>query len=217
MRLYDKHRPADLDSVVGQPKAVAVVRGILARGGFGGRAVWVSGASGTGKTTIARIIARTIADGYHITEYDSGADFGAAELAQVRESMQYHGFGKGGRAFIINEAHTLRAPIIASLLGLLEALPEHCVFIFTTTKAGEDKLFEDQLDSGPLMSRCLKLALTNQGLAEAFAERALMIARSEGLDGQPLEAYIKLMRKCKNNLRAALCEIESGCMAAAAE
>lgn len=72
----------------------------------------------------------------------------------------------------------------------------------------------EDIDAGPLMSRCIPIPLTNQGLAEAFAGRALEIARAEGLDGQPIEAYIKLARKHKNNMRAILQEIDRGIMAA---
>lgn len=51
-------------------------------------------------------------------------------------------------------------------------------------------------------------------MADALAPRLLEIARAESLDGQPVEAYKRLMQRCKNNIRAALCEIESGAMLA---
>ena len=55
MRLYEKYRPKTIDDVVGQPKACEQVRRMIAQG-VGGRAVWISGPSGAGKTTLARII-----------------------------------------------------------------------------------------------------------------------------------------------------------------
>ena len=68
MQLHEKYRPANFADVIGQPKAVASLQGLAARSGFGGRAIWLSGASGTGKTTLARIIAATVADGWAVTE-----------------------------------------------------------------------------------------------------------------------------------------------------
>jgi hypothetical protein len=179
MQLHEKYRPNRLEEVVGQDKACAVVRGLMARG-LGGRAVWISGASGVGKTTFSRIM----------------------------------GAGKGGRAFIINEAHGLRSTIVRRLLGILERLPAHVLIVFTTTKDGQDALFEDDIDAGPLLSRCVRVNLTNQGLAEAFATRLHDAASAEGLNGRPIADYIKLMRRpdVTNNCRAAFQLIEAGVM-----
>ena len=93
---------------------------------------------------------------------------------------------------------------------MLERLPQHVVWIFTTTKAGQDQLFDDCDDTAPLMSRCAVFALTNQGLSTAFAERAKAIAEAEGINGRPIETYKRLAQRCKNNLRAMLQAIDSG-------
>lgn len=211
MRLTEKYRPRTLDDVVGQPKAVATVRGILARGGFGGRCVWLSGPSGAGKTTLARIIAAEVADPTCTVELVA-RDLGAERLAELAESFTYYGFGKGGRALIVNEAHGLRSDQIERLLTLTEDLPGHVVVIFTTTREGQEALFQDHDDASPLLSRCIRVPLTNQGLSKAFAERVSEIAKAEGLDGQPIDAYVKLAQRCKNNCRAMLQEVEAGAM-----
>ncbi len=125
--------------------------------------------------------------------------------------MMYRGFGSG-KAYIVNEAHGLRKQSIRRLLGLLERIPDYCVFIFTTTRAGQEKLFDDQIDANPLLSRCIEIQLTNQGLAKTFAEHCRQIATTENLNGKPVESYVKLAQKCKNNCRQMLQEIEAGCM-----
>jgi len=71
--------------------------------------------------------------------------------------------GRGGRGFIINEAHGLRAAIVRRLLCLLEPIPSHVVWIFTTTAEGQEKLFEDLDDGQPLLSRCTRPELSRRG------------------------------------------------------
>ena len=211
MQLYEKHRPKTLDDVIGQSKAVKVISRLI-QSGAGGRAFWISGASGTGKTTLARIIGDSIADTWFVQEFDSADSLSVSVIDTIEKDMHYFATGKGGRAYIVNEAHGLRKPVIRRLLGLLERIPEHCCFIFTTTKEGESGLFDDQIDASPLLSRCIKLELTNQGLAKVFAEHCRRIATAESLNGKPIESYVKLAAKCHNNMRMMFQEIESGVM-----
>jgi len=211
--LFEKYRPKKFDDVLGQDKAVKKVKLLLSRG-WGGRSWWIAGASGTGKTTIARIIAQQGADDFYITEYDSADAMTVSEVDRLEANMCYLAPGKGGRAYIINEAHGLRKPIIRRLLGLLERIPPHVCIVFTTTKTGQSSLFEDQIDAHPLLSRCAKIELTNQGLAKAFAEHCRKIATRENLNGKSLQSYIKLAQNCKNNCREMLMAVESGDMLA---
>lgn len=207
MRLDEKYRPTTLSDVIGQDKAVKVI----GRLSWGSRAYWLAGGSGTGKTTLAKIIAKQGADKLYTTEL-VGRLLTTSKLVEIKNQWLYIPMAeKGGYALIVNESHGLAKPVIELFLDILENLPANVVVIFTTTIEGND-LFEDKADSSPFASRCISLRLASRGLCEPFAERARNIATSEGLNGRPIADYIKLMKQCRNNLRMALSKIEAGAM-----
>jgi replication-associated recombination protein RarA len=210
MRLDEKYRPTNLADVIGQEKVIRKIELLQSRG-WGGRAYWLAGGSGTGKTTLARIVARSGADPLYVREVVA-RQLSPNGLRDIVDSWRYIPMAeKPGHALIVNEAHGLSRPIIELFLDILENLPRNVVVLFTTTIEGND-LFEENLDSSPFASRCIDLRLASRGLCDLFAERAKCIAQAEGLDGKPIESYLNLLKQCRNNLRMALQQIEAGAM-----
>ncbi len=213
MMLHEKYRPREWADLVGQDKAVAVARRIIERPGFDRGAFFIdcagSNNSGTGKSSLAWVIASTLADPFFITELP-GAKMDKAAVAEIERSAHLCSWSaeKPFRVWIVNEAHAVTQGAVDLLLTFLEALPRHCVVIFTTTRQPDEELFGT--DNGPLYSRCHRIRLTNQGIAEPFARRIKAIAEAEGLDGQPMAKYVALIRQCKNNMRRAIQLIEAG-------
>ena len=209
MQLHEQYRPRCWSDVIGQAKALKKLDLLRKRGGFGGRSFWISGQSGTGKTTIGRLIAAEVAKDWAVEEID-GSKCTAAKVDEIEKCLRSRPIGGGCWVWIINEAHLLTPRVIGRLLVTIEALPDFAVVVFTTTCEAQQELFDARLDSSAFLSRCTVLPLARRDLARAFAQRAKEIAQQEGLDGAPLGKYVKLMQSCRNNLRAALQRIEAG-------
>lgn len=224
MLLCERYRPRSWPEVIGQDAIRAKIDALRPRG-LGGRAYWIAGPSGCGKTTIARIIAGELASEWATDEVDA-QDVTMESVREFERSLGQRAIaddsGRTGRAWIINEAHGLRAAIVSRLLTLIERLPSHVLVVFTTTNAGEAKLFDDMDDAGPLLSRCVRLPLAQRGLAEAFADRLVAVARADGmLNGKGDDYYraraVRLLKDNRNNCRAAWQAIDSGYLTASDE
>ena len=214
MQLADEYRPNGWDEVAGQDNAVASIQRVLARG-VGGRAFWLTGLSGSGKTTMALLIAGEVSSDLAREECEAGA-LTPAKLRDLERTYACKPLpmdGKVGWAIICNEAHRLRRDTVAALLDVLERLPSYVTWCFTTTKQGKASLFEDDKsgDCAPLVSRCTEIVLEDgQKTNEALAVRAKLVSERAGLDVYPDWVYRCGIDDCQGNLRALLQRIESG-------
>jgi len=132
MELYRKYRPKVLDGVVGQETAIEKLKAALKEGlpHF----ILLSGPSGVGKTTIARILADRLGcselDVYEI----NCADFtGVDTVREIRSRLDYAPLGGLARLYVIDEAHQLSTAAQNAFLKILEDTPKRVYFVFCTT------------------------------------------------------------------------------------
>ena len=209
--LYEQFRPRTWDELVGQDKLIAKMA-VLRRRGLAGRVFWITGDSGTGKSTVARLIASEIADDYAVVEMDA-QDVGLDRVREFERMCQFRPLGKGYHVFIVNEAHGLSSKVVSRLQTVFEQdnVQRNSTWVLTTTFQGQRKLFDDAFDACPFLSRVIELTLEHgEDVVLAFAVRARKIAQSEQLDGNPLEDYVRLVRQCGCNMRKVLQQIEAG-------
>jgi DNA polymerase-3 subunit gamma/tau len=219
--LFEQYRPRTWAEVAGQDAAVRQVQSVLRRG-WGGRAWWITGASGTGKSTLGKLIAGEGASAFATEEVDAGGltPKGVRDLERQYASRPLPVDGKAGWCVMVNECHALRKDTVRALLDALERIPEHVCWVFTTTRQGQASFFEDDTtgDAGPLVSRCCEVELSNgSATRKAFARRAREIAQAEGLDGLPEESYVAVADECRGNMRRLLQRVESGAIVTDAE
>lgn len=207
--LYEQYRPRTWDELVGHGHVRKSVQMMKKRGSLGGHAFFITGPSGTGKSTIAMLIASEVADDFCIMDLDASG-ISSATVNDIERNWRTKALGtKPGRAFVINECHALRQDAIRQLLVTLERLPDHVVVIFTTTNAGQQRLFSG-IDAHPLVSRCIEFNLHANQHVDAFAARAREIAETEGLGGADIQDYKALVKSCQYNFRQVLSKIEAG-------
>lgn len=132
--LHIKYRPRKFDQVIGQDAAIASLEKTIKRNQV--RSYMLTGPSGTGKTTLARIVSMMVgAKEKDIIEVDAATNTGVDDMRKVVESMRYRPFGSGTvRPVIIDEAHMLSRNAWNSMLKPIEEPPSHAYWFICTTE-----------------------------------------------------------------------------------
>src|SRR4030043_1984139 len=153
--LYRKYRPATFSEVIGQKHVVQTLQNSKKSGRIG-QAYLFAGPRGTGKTSIARIFAKTIncahlkpgepclkcdscktiLDGraLDIIEIDAASHTGVDNIRELRETVKLPPSSLKYKVYIIDEVHMLSGGAFNALLKTLEEPPAHVIFILATTE-----------------------------------------------------------------------------------
>lgn len=197
--LHTKYRPRTFDEVVGQDAVVRSLRRAVE--GRSSRTFLLTGPSGTGKTTLARIAAGALgcvpAD---IEEIDAATHTGVDDMRAVTAQLMYRPMGGATKVLIIDEAHRLSKQAWESLLKILEEPPDFVAWFLCTTDSAKvpktivTRCFPCELK--PVASQVIEDLLTevageeDMGLGKD-AEQILRLCARQA-DGSPRQALVYL-------------------------
>lgn len=169
--LYRKYRPQNFEEVIGQEHIVKVIQGALKEGKIA-HAYLLCGPRGTGKTTIARIIANEIGSSVNdIYELDAASNRGIDDVRSIKESVTTMPFDSKYKVYILDEVHMFTKDAWNALLKTIEEPPAHVVFILATTEI--EKVPET------IISRCQSFVF-KKPTDEVLSHVIINVAEKEG-------------------------------------
>ncbi len=218
--LYRKHRPRDFDEFApGQPHVVQTLRNAVEMDRVA-HAYLFAGPRGTGKTSMAKILAkalncergpttspclqcescRTIHDATSIDviELDAASHRGIDDIREIRDRVALQPVRGRRKVYIIDEAHMLTKEASNAVLKTLEEPPAHAVFVLCTTEMAA------MLPT--IRSRCQRFAFARPGLPE-ISTVLHRIARAESIEIEPAAVAV-IARAAAGSFRDAVSALD---------
>lgn len=169
--LYRKYRPKEWKDVIGQDHVVSVLEGSIRQKRVS-HAYLFAGSRGTGKTSIARILARALGVSENdIYEIDAASNRGIDDIREIRDGVNVLPFESPYKVYIIDEVHMLTKEAFNALLKTLEEPPSHAIFILATTET--DKIPET------VLSRC-QIFTFKKPTREILKQLVTKVGKKEG-------------------------------------
>src|SRR5688572_23780323 len=221
LALARKYRPKSFAGVAVQSHVSDTLRGAIARGRVA-HGYLLCGPRGTGKTTLARVLAMALncenkqSDGepcgqcascqriwsgsasLDVVEIDAASNRGVDDARELRERAMYAPSGDDRhKVYIVDEAHMLTREAWNALLKILEEPPPRVVFVFATTEP--QKIAQS---AAPVLSRLQRFDLKRIGVAD-IKERLSTILAEEGATAEP-DALAMIARAADGSMRDAL-------------
>ena len=217
--LYRKYRPQSLPELVGQQAVAQTLSNAIALNRIA-HAYLFTGPRGTGKTSSARILAKslncvqgptstpcqvcdscvniTAGNDLDVIEFDAASNGGVEDARHLIESCQFAPLAGRYKIYIIDEIHMLSSQAFNALLKTLEEPPDRVIFIFATTEA--HKVLPT------IVSRCQQFNF-NRIPTAAIHQHLIEICQKEGLSIES-NALLHLARKARGGLRDALSNLD---------
>ena len=214
-----KYRPQNFAELIGQEHVRTTIENAITQQRIAHGYIF-SGQRGTGKTTVARILARCLncvqgptttpcgvcsscleiaaGNSPDVIEIDAASNRGINEMRELRENVRYRPARDRYKVFIVDEAHQITSEAFNALLKTLEEPPEWAVFILCTTEAHKIPT--------TIASRCQQFSFRSVDFAEVM-KRMEEICAKEGIEADS-EALSVLAQAGEGSVRDSLSALD---------